>query len=189
MLAERISRLNAREKLGLIVSMLVIVVLVLDRVAVRPLGVRCADLELEIQREAKMLEYQASVMQAQPEVERQFSGIRKQLGAELPPAEAIDVMKGEVDALARETAVSLLSMKHREPRRTEFYDEYAVDIGDFETDEIGLMRFLHALLDKPGTFHVTKLKIAPDSTGKRIKGSMTITKVSIPTPVVPAPQG
>ena len=189
MLGDRISRLNSREKLGLIIAMLVTAVLVLDRLAVRPLGVRCEGLDLDIQREAKTLEYQASVMQARSEVERQFESIRAQLGEELPAAEAIDAMKGEIDALARASEVSLLAMKHREPRRTEFYDEYALDIGDFETDEIGLMRFLHALMEKPGTFHVTKLKLAPDATGKRVKGSMTVTKVAIPTRAAAAPQG
>ena len=37
------------------------------------------------------------------------------------------------------------------------------------------MRLLSELISAPGTYRVTKLKLAPDNTGKRVSGSMTVT--------------
>ena len=178
MLAERLSRLDGREKFGLLVVVLAIVLLILDWAVIRPINTRCRALDVDIERESKALAYQESVLQAGPQVDRQFTDIRERLGTAMPPAEALEVMKGEIDRLAQESEVSLIATKHRDPRHAEFYDEYALDIGDFETDEEGVARFLHAIMTAPGTFRVTRLKIAPDNTGKRVKGSMTVTKVT-----------
>ncbi|MCC6581259.1 MAG: hypothetical protein IT440_12560 [Phycisphaeraceae bacterium] len=182
MLAERLNRLEGREKLGLLLVVLVLVVLVLDFAVIRPINTRCLWLDGDIERETKTLVYQESVLQAGPHVEAQFSVIHDRIGDALPAAEARREMRGAIDTLAQESDVTLISVKDREPRRTENFDEYAVDIADFETDEQGLARFLHALMGAPGTYRVTRMKIAPDSSGKRVKGSMTVTRVTLPAP-------
>jgi len=180
MLADWINKLDKREQAGLVLVSVVLTILVIDQVVVLPIRDRCAWLDRDIALERKTQELHASWLQRKPAVEKEFGTIQGRLGPILAPSEVIDAMKGEIDALARASDVILLAVKHREPRQTEFYDEYAID-GDFESDEIGLVRFLHTLVTTPGTFRVTRLKIAPDNTGKRIKGSMTITKVAMPT--------
>ncbi|MCE9613167.1 MAG: hypothetical protein K8T26_02770 [Lentisphaerae bacterium] len=182
MLADRLNRLEGREKLGLLLVVLVLVILVLDYAIIRPINIRCGWLDGDIEIESKTLLYQAGVLKMGSHVEQEFGAIRDRIGDALPAAEARRAMRSAIDALAQESDVALISVKDREPRHTENFDEYALDIADFETDEQGLARFLHALMGAPGTYRVTRMKVAPDNTGKRIKGSMTVTRVTLPAP-------
>lgn len=176
MLAERLSRLEGREKLGLILVVLALSVLILDATVIRPLNARCALLDGDIAVENKTRRYQTAVLSVASVVEQRFAAIRSRLGAPLPASEVINLMRGEIDGLAT-TAGMVVEMKPRDPHKSEFYDEYAIDLTSFDADEEGLVTFLQSLVTTSGTFRVTKLKVAPDAAGKRLKGSMTVTKV------------
>ncbi len=182
MAADWLHRLERREKNGLVLVLVAVVVLALDHLAARPLVARCADLERDLELAIKQRALQVAWLQAQPLVDREFSRVHDRLGAPMAPAAAIVEMRQELDDLARAANVVVISVKHREPRRLEFYDEFAVD-GEFEADELGLMRLLHVLVTTPGTYRVTRLKMTPDATGRRIKGSLTITKVLMSPPL------
>jgi hypothetical protein len=157
-----------------------VVVVVLDRLVVDRLTEAYGWLDRDIAQEVMALEYNASVRRVAPDIERAFETVRGRLGEPLPAAEAIERMKAEIDELARAADVTLRSIRHREPRHRTFYDEYTLDVGDFETDEFGLLRFLHSLISMQGTYRVTRLKLAPEPGGQRVKGSMTISKVTMP---------
>lgn len=176
--ADWINRLDGREKAGLMLVVVAITVMLLDRLVAIPLVQRCAELDREIAQEVSVRALNQGWLRAQPQVEANFLRIQDRLGEAQPPAAAIVEMKNDLDAMARDAELTVIAVKHREPRRAEFYDEYAVD-GEFEADEQGLARFLHTLMATPGTYRVTRLKIAPDSTGSRIKGAITITKVML----------
>ncbi|MDA0989823.1 MAG: hypothetical protein O3A51_03630 [Verrucomicrobia bacterium] len=173
----RLQNLRGRERVGLLLCVAVLLVLVLDNFVVRPMSERYRQLDMAIAGEAQKLTYHDSVMDAAGAIEARFRDIQAKLGASLPQAEAIAQMRGEIDRLAEDTNVVLLSMKHRDPLSKTYYDEYMLDVSEFETDEISLMRFLHGLRSLPGTFQVARLKINPDRSGSIIRGSMTITKV------------
>lgn len=177
--ADWLNRLDPREKAGLILVVVAVTVMLLDRFVAMPLVARCAELDRDITEEVGTRALHEGWLRARSQVEREFEGVRARLGEPVAPAAAIVAMKNELDQLARDSEVTVIAIKHREPRHAEVYDEYAVD-GEFETDEIGLMRFLHVLAATPGTYRVTRLKITPDSTSQRIKGSMTITKMMLP---------
>jgi hypothetical protein len=182
MWGERLGRLGARERAGLILAIVFVVVVVLDHLVVRRLTEACGWLDRDIAQEVMALEYNASVRRVAPDIERAFASVRGRLGEPMPAAEAIERMKAEIDMLAQDADVTLRSIRHREPQHRMFYDEYNVDVGDFETDEFGLVRFLHSLVATQGTYRVTRLKLAPEARGQRVKGSMTISKVMMPLP-------
>ncbi|MDA0577939.1 MAG: hypothetical protein O3B24_07565 [Verrucomicrobia bacterium] len=182
MLADRMSRLDGREKFLLLLMMLVVLALLLDWLVFGPLNAKCVGLDADIARELKTLTYQRSMLQAGPLVEQRYASIGPSLGSTLPPAEAKNAMKEEIAQIATDSDVALLATKGPESRATEFYDEYTLDISDFETDEQGILRFLHTVMLGEGTYRIARLKLAPDSTGKRVKGTMRVTKVIIPAP-------
>jgi hypothetical protein len=175
-----LSRIGPREKFGLILALFCVVFLIVDNLVIRPMIVRYEALDLDTETQIATRAWQLAVIAMGPAVDQQFDDIREKLGPAAPAAEAIVQMKREIDALAENTDVILHGIKHREPGEREFYDEYFVDIDDFETNERGLLRFLHGLRTLPGTFQVANLRLAPGTEGARIRGSMTITKVMMP---------
>ena len=184
MFFDRLNKLGGRERAGLLLAIACILFLVLDNLVIRPMNERYRALDADIDTEAKTLVYHDDVLDSGGTIEERFREVQTRLGVSMPPAEAIAHMKGEIDTLARQNDLVLLSIKHREPQRTDYYEEYIVDVGDFESDEPSLLRFLHGLRALPGAFKVSKLKIAPDRSGGLVKGSMTITKVMM----LPAPE-
>jgi len=188
MLSERLGRLGPRERLGLAAALAFLAFLLLDRLVTQHMTEQYKRLDMQIENETATLEYHESVLSVKDAIQDQFDAIRERIGESLPPAEATVLIEGQIDALAKESDMDLRSIQHREPRQADYYHEYFVDIGDFETDESGLLRFLHGLRGLAGTFQVASLSVSPDSSGKLVKGSMTITKVMMP-PAEPPPEG
>ncbi len=183
-----LSRIGPREKFGLILALFCIVFLVVDNLVIRPMVARCQELDVSIGNVEKTHSLYIDIIATSDVVDRMFNRIRSKLGPSVPSAKAIVQMKREIDELANSTDVTLNEIKHRDPAKREFYDEYFVDIGDFETNEASLLRFLHGLRQLPGTFQVASLKLSPGTDSDRVKGSMTITKVMMPYAAV-RPQG
>ena len=175
-----LSRIGPREKFGLVLALFCIVFLVLDNLVIRPMIVRYEALDLEIENERATLAYYYQVIKTRSMVEQQFDAISEQLGPAVPASQAIVQMKREIDALANSTDVILHGIKHREPGKREYYEVYFVEVDDFETNESGLLRFLHGIRKLPGTFQVASLRLIPVADGSRLRGSMTITKVMMP---------
>ena len=176
---ERLNSLNARERMGLLAVAIVLFVLVIDNLIYRPLALRCENYDRQIKADMENMAIDQQVVAMAPQVENQYGTIRELLGDPLDPAEAIDEMKGEIDRIAKESNVLLRSIKHLNPRETDAYMVYTVDIGGFESDEESLIRFLYALRSYGGgTFRVTRMSITPNDTGAAIKGALLITKVA-----------
>lgn len=178
---ERLNTLNLREKFLLLAGGFAILVLVVDNLIYRPVAARCRDMDLAIREQSEVAMVDQQDLATGPAIEALYQQMRTRLGQPMPPSEAIDQMKGEIDRLAREANVRLLTIRHLEPKRMPAFMLYTVDIAGFEGPEEALVRFLHSLRAGNGTYKVAKLSISPDDAGKEVRGSMSITRV-LPLP-------
>lgn len=177
MILDVLQRLRSREKIWLGVMAVVLLLLLADWAVVQPVGRVYQDLDREIAQARTAVEYNHGVLPAESSVTEAFEAVGQKVGRVRSQAEDIDSMKGEIDSLAKKHAVTILAMKHRQPRNAPYYDEYFVEIGEFEADIANLLTFLHSLRASPGTLRISSLSLTPISGGSRAKGSMVISKV------------
>lgn len=189
MIFSKLNKLATREKLFLAAAAFCILALLMDQLVVKSVVKRFKQFDIDIEKAEKHAFYNESVLQKQDEVTKIYNNIRELLGKVTTPAEETDRMNAEIDDLAGKTGVDCISIGPREPRKTKYsYEEYFVEIGKFETDIQGLLRFLDALRTSPGMLRVLKLKVSPDNKGEgSVKGSMLIAKVMMASKEEPAP--
>lgn len=191
MIAGKLAKLSSRERSVLVLGVIVLALLALDFMVVRPVMRESARLGAEIEKEQSTLRSKLSVGQWKPSVEKDFESVKGLIRKAASQSEEIANMKGEVDDLARKTSLTVASMEHREPRTTEFYDEYIVDIGKFESDRRSFLEFLEELQSSPGMLRVSRMSITPGSAPDQIRGAVTVTKVMLSDgrPPAAAPAG
>jgi hypothetical protein len=183
MIWDRLRNLGLREKLGLAVAGLFVFGLLLDRLVISPIVRNYVELGREIRKESKALSMKRWIAGTEPTVRESYQAVSGRLGRFTSQAQAIDAMKGQIDELAARTGVVLVSREHRHPREERFYQEYYVEIGEFEAGITNLVRFLHALPNAPGILRVRHLNTVPDRKRRILKGSMLISKVMLPAPL------
>ena len=180
MLADRLSKLRTRERVGFLFALVAIALLLMDNLVIQPVARAYNDIGAQIKEQEVQRSYARNVISMQDEITQRFDSVRNLLGEPVPEPVAVDLMKGRIDELAKASNVLLFSMKHRPVKDMGHYLEFYVEIGEFEADEAGLLRFLHSLRSVEGTYRISKLDIKPDRDGELIRGSMLITKVAMP---------
>lgn len=179
MIGQKLQKLGGREKKWLAVAGLVVAVLAVDGLVVRPLLVRLRDFDARIAATEGAIALDRSVLLQEPAVLRAFASVEPRIESDTKPAESIDRLKAEVDNLARETGLTITSMEQREPRRSDHYDLYVVEVGSFECDIPQLVRFLHDIGEKPGMLRIVKLNVGNAPEGQKVRGSMLISKAIV----------
>ena len=181
MLFSKLEKLGFREKAFLVVGILMLLAVLADRLVLRAVADTLREMKASTETARDNLVYNRTVLKCEQDVDKVYVGVNDKLGHVTTPAADIDVMKGEIDDLARRTGLVLTSMKHREPRKWPFYVEYSVDVGGFEGNMDNMLKFLDAMQksDLPGLMRVTHLSVSSAGDEGSIKGAMTITKVML----------
>ena len=181
MIFSKLDNLSNRDKIYITIAVVALIALAVDHFVVRQVVDSAKKTQILIDSELKELAYNHNVIACTESVKEDFSTISEKLGKITSQDSDIDIMKGEIDDLARKSGLLLTSMKNREPKKWLYYTEYIVDIGGFEGDEGSLLKFLDSLQHNeiPGLLRVVHLNVRVGRQPKIIKGSMTITKVMI----------
>jgi hypothetical protein len=178
-MAMRFDSLGTREKVGLALAALAVFLLLVERLVVHAWMNSCRSIDGEIVICRRELGYQDGVRASQARVESAYQAIRGLLGSVGSADETLDGLKGEIDDLARRAGVSVVSMDHRAPVRTDATELYTVVVASFECDTPSLLKFLANVEETPGLLRVVKLSLSPGKTRHHVKGSMVITKLMV----------
>jgi hypothetical protein len=174
-----LDRLGARERILLLVMLLVFAGVAVDGLLVRPMARRLAVLDAGIRDEESRLAYQDRVLAARDAVRQRYEAARALVGVAASPAAAIDELKGTIDELARRNSIVLQAMDHREGKPQGPSQEFRVEIGKCEAGLGDMVGFVCALRDSPGLLRVERLTLGPAGSPDRVKGSMLIGKVML----------
>ena len=177
----KLDSLSNRDKILIVIAVGMLIAALVDRFVVQKVFDRVKIVQMLIDSDKKSLTYNEDVIAGKDIVTEKFKTVSHALGKATSPDSDIDIMKGQIDDLARKSGLLLTSMKDREPNKTAHYTEYIVDIGGFEGTEKSLLKFLDAvqLSNIPGLLRVVHLNVGVGRQPGKIKGSMTITKVMI----------
>lgn len=179
MLGDRLSKLRMRERVGLLLAVIAVALLLMDNLVVQPVAKEYKNLGAAIAAERAKLAYAETVVTLESQIMERFGAVKDLLGAPQPEVVSVDLMKGRIDELAKKSEVLLFSIKHRPVKDMGFYQEFAVEIGEFEATEDNLLRFLHSIRTEESIYRVSKLDVKPDPEGDLVRGSMMITKVAM----------
>ena len=166
MILSKLDKLGNRDKILLVVAILLLVAALGDNFVVRTVARELKTLGGAIGSAKKALAYNDTVILSEDEVEAVFEGLSGKLGRITTADADLDIMKGEIDDFAREWP---------------HYTEYMVDIGGFEGAEGSLIKFLSAVQRSkiPGLMRVTHLAVSAGRQERTIRGSMVLSKVMI----------
>ena len=176
----KLDKLGARERVGLGLALVCMLVLLVDRLVVGMVAGRIQAVAAQAAAESKELDYNRGVLKTQGPIAAEYARIEALLANELSDAEAIDKIKGQVDDLARASGVELISMEHRAPLPAEGYTEYVIEIRKFEAPMDHLLDFLHDVWQTPDMMRLRKLTIAPGADDTTVEGSAIISTILIP---------
>jgi cell division protein FtsL len=174
-----LDRLGKRERVLLLVMLLVFAGVAVDWLLVRPMARRLAVLDAGIRAEESRLAYQDRVLEAREAVRLRYDAARGLVGVAASQAAAIDDLKGEIDDLARRHNIVLQAMDHRESKPEGASQEFWVEIGKCEAAVGDMVGFLCALRDSPGLLRVDRLTLGSAGSTDRVKGSMLISKMML----------
>lgn len=178
MIFAKLNQLGTREKVFLLVGLVVVLGLLIDRFVVQSITDHLAELDQDIVVERENLLYNLRILRTREQVASEYRQVSGLLADPAPDAEQIDRMKGEIDELARRCGLVIVSMEHREPRTEPYYKEYIIEIGSFEAGMPAVLNFLDAVRNAPGLTRVEAFNLSPARELDQVKGSMTITKVA-----------
>ncbi|MDI6774509.1 MAG: hypothetical protein QME60_03820 [Verrucomicrobiota bacterium] len=181
MIVEKLAALGAREKIWLAVAGVGLFAALVDRTAVEYTARQFRSLNTAVQKESERLAENQRVVRDGRLALDEYLGIRKFL-AEMPAgADVVGRLKADIDELAGEAGLSILSIKHRETRASfgGYYKECFVEIEKFEAGMKELLTFLHCVSSSPKMLRVERLTLAPQSDGSRVSGAMTIGKIVV----------
>jgi Tfp pilus assembly protein PilO len=181
MILSKLDSLSSRDKILIVIAISMLIAVLVDHFVVQKIVSSVSNTQILINSDLKSLAYNDKVIACSGGVEECFQEVVGKLGRVTSADSDIDIMKGEIDDLARQSGLLLTSMKNRDPKKDVHYTEYIVDISSFEGTEESLLKFLDAVqLSKiPGLMRVIHLSIGVGRKPNTIKGSMTITKVMI----------
>lgn len=183
MILSKLQKLGMREKLLMAVAACLVMALIVNYSVVAPVFNRYEELSAAIENTEWSLKYNLNVLKGKTQVRAEYDSVCGLLAKASLPAEDIDEIKGEIETIATEAGLQYSTMSHNEPRKTEFYDEYLIEIGKYESDMQNLLVFLHALNQTPGMLRVSRMNIKAVKGGSKVTGSILISKVMIPNQV------
>lgn len=177
MIGEKFDQLRKREKIGLIVALLIVALVLVDRFGVQRVAREIDRLEEEIRAQTLELQYQLAEIAQESVVNARYEMFQPFLGTPSTEAVALDQLKARIDDLARRSGLQIRSMRDRADSGEEQpWKRVAVEVSSFEADIDGLIRFLFAVRQEPHVWRIDRLNLSPEPNG-RLTGAMIIAQI------------
>lgn len=174
---EKLTQLPLREKAGLVLALVLVVLYVTDLTVAKPLVKRLRDLDVSIKVESERLSRYHKMLSYEDSVAAQYATVKDLIGFSGTEQETIEVFKSEIDEIALRNGIRLKSMRHLVPESTDFLVTYIVEINSFEAETTALIRFLHEVTRAPGLIRVRNMVVTSQGTGGVMSGSLVLSKV------------
>lgn len=175
-----LTKLSKKERIGLFIAMGFASLALLDRLVVSPINNRIQQINREIKISEKQLGRDLRNLNRKGIITKEYQKYIQYIKKVGSDEEEVARILGEIEELARKSAVYLVDMKPQQPKKVDFYKEYTVEI-EAEGDMESLVNFLHQLNNSSQLLRAEKLRLNLKEKGSSIiKASLLITKVLIP---------
>jgi Tfp pilus assembly protein PilO len=175
-----LTKLSRKEKIGLFVAVVVVFLAILDRLVLAPIKERIQQINQQIQVNEKQLVMGLRNLEQKEVVTNEYKKYARYLKDAGSDEERIAAMLSEIENLAKKSGVSLVDTKPSQPKDTNFFKEYAIEVkaeGTMET----LMIFLYQLNSSSQLLRAERLRLnLKDKDSITVEASILITKFLLP---------
>ena len=187
MILDWLAKLAPREKVGLGVALVCLLIMVLYNLVVETVLTGLDDVGRDLRKAAKTLEYYDRALLRTNGVNEAYSRVTSALAAPADRSEAMDRLNVSVEEIAQRTGLEVSATMPRETQEVldkntgdHIADRYQAGIENFQASADSLLKFLHEIWISADMLRVTKLSITSVKDSNAVKGSMLITKVALP---------
>ena len=177
---EFFAKMSPREKAGIAVAAIVVLVVFVDRFIVNPMAVRMHRLNTEIKAGENALRLDTGLAGQKGAVSAEYGKYSAYVRKSGSDEEEQTKMFSEIEELERKSGVSPLNMKAIAPRAVDFYRKYEVEL-EVEGEMEQIVNFLYLLNNSPQLLRAEKVTLNPrDRDSAAVRAKMNVTKVVMP---------
>ncbi|HOX09690.1 MAG TPA: hypothetical protein PLV09_02715 [Candidatus Omnitrophota bacterium] len=177
---EFFARMSPREKAGMAIAAVVVLVVFVDRLIVNPMAVRMHRLNTEIKAGENALRLDTGLAGQKGAVSAEYGKYSAYVRKSGSDEEEQTKMFSEIEELERKSGVSPLNMKAIAPRAVDFYRKYEVEL-EVEGEMEQIVNFLYLLNNSPQLLRAEKVTLNPrDRDSAAVRAKMNVTKVVMP---------
>jgi len=172
--------MSPREKAGMAIAAVVVLVVFVDRLIVNPMAVRMHRLNTEIKAGENALRLDTGLAGQKGAVSAEYGKYSAYVRKSGSDEEEQTKMFSEIEELERKSGVSPLNMKAIAPRAVDFYRKYEVEL-EVEGEMEQIVNFLYLLNNSPQLLRAEKVTLNPrDRDSAAVRAKMNVTKVVMP---------
>jgi len=177
---EFFNKLSKKERIGLVVALVIIIVVLVDKLVISPVGEKFRRIDQEIDFSEKKLSRDLRNINNKDLIESEYKKykdfVKKSSSSD---EEDVANILAEIESLARSTGVNLVDIKPQATKRTDFYKEYAIAV-EVEASMEQVITFLYNLNNSEQLLRAVKLRIGLKSKESSLmKASLLVTKISV----------
>jgi len=174
-----LDKLSKKEKIGIFISIGVLTISGLDRLVLTPIRNRIQKIDQSIKISEKQLEWDLRNMNQKESITQEYQKYIQYVSKSGSDAEEVEKILGEIETLARQSAINLVDMKPQSSREIEFYKQYYIEV-EVEGEIDVLIKFLHQINVSSLLLRAEKLRMKLQKKDSAvIKSSMLISKVLV----------
>ncbi len=185
----KLTKLAPRERAGLGVAGVFILLMLAKLVVLQPAMLKIKNIDRDIAFTENELRFCKTIVASNyvAEVERIYNNVKQHMPDVQSPSTILNEMQDEIDTLANRNGISIQNMKSGETRVSEYYHEFVV-----RAEVVGTMQqlitFCHQLHRSPRStqlLRIRELSVAPKKKAGQVTGAMLITRIAIPMDAEP----
>ncbi|MFH1189731.1 MAG: type 4a pilus biogenesis protein PilO [Candidatus Omnitrophota bacterium] len=173
-------KLSKKERVGLLAALAVIMVVLVDKLVISPVGDKVLHISQEIKFSEKKLSRDLRNINNKDLIESEYKKYKNYVKkSSASDEEDVANILGEIEGLARSAAVNLIDIKPQATKQADFYKEYAIAV-EVEGSMEQVITFLHNLNGSTQLLRAVKLRIGlKEKDASIIKASLLVTKISV----------
>jgi Tfp pilus assembly protein PilO len=175
---EFLSKLSKKEKIGLSVAALFLVMAFMDRLVIKPIRDRMDNIGHQIKISEEELKLDLRSLNEKKAILQEYEKYARYVVKAGSDEEEVAKILAEIEGLARKSNVYLVDITPQAPRDVDFYKEYIAEI-EVEGEMHSIVKFLYQLNDSTLLLRTHKLRI-----NLKEKGSDLVTAVILVTKIL-----
>lgn len=174
------SKLSKKERVGLIVAGVIITIVFIDRLFIRPIGIKLQRIDREIALNEKKLTHDLRNIRSRDFIESEYekykSFVKKGSASD---EENVSNILAEIEGLAHTAGVNLVDIKPQASKQVDFYTEYSAEV-TVEGSMEQIIAFLHKLNSSAQLLRAVKLRFGmKQKESSVVRAFMLVTNISM----------
>ena len=174
------SNLPKKEKFGLTIGIVIVLLALLDRIVMAPIGLQFKKVNSQIKANEMKLARDLRNLSQKDDIAREYQKYIQYVKSNYSEGEEVAKLLEEVEGIGSSTGITINNINPNPPKQIGVYKYYLIEI-DAEGKMDALMAFLYNLGNSKQLFRASKVYISlKDKETSTVKASILVTKIVVP---------